>query len=427
MPSLEQMSISLPGLPPTPLLSKQETSTKRPSSWVVVFAGARDSYQVPIALQEAGLLEKFVTDFYSPLDKPFALTAFALLPGSMQSKLRRRFHPALSSDLVEWNLKYALRNLRHPEDWPRQVHLPGRRAGRIAMERGSALLAYAHVATSAFARAPESAKALFQMQPHPRTVREILTRDTLLPEFRDGSCNELNWAPSVFETYAREPLLADLCIVNSSYTRRTLIENGVKADGIRMVPYGVDCDFFAPKHVPSGDTFRVLFVGQLVRQKGLHYLLEAWRRLELPNADLRIAGRLTRNHRIINELAPTAQFLGPLSRELLREEYRRADLLCLPSLSDGFGLVVLEAMACGTPALVTTNCGAADLIEENQNGFVIPSANLEALVCRLEWASRNRDALRQMRGKARAIAERYPWSVFRKELVQTLHPVGIPA
>jgi glycosyltransferase involved in cell wall biosynthesis len=425
MPSLEQLSISLPGLPSTPLLGKQETSTKRPSSWVVVFAGARDSYHVPIALQEAGLLEKFVTDFYSPLDKPFALAAFPLLPGSMQSKLRRRFHPALSSDLVECNLRYALRNRRHPADWPRQVHLPGRRAGRIAMERGSALLAYAHVATSAFTQAPRSAKALFQMQPHPRAVREILTLDTLLPEFRDGSCNELNWDPSVFETYAREPLLADLCIVNSNYTRRTLIENGVKADRIRVVPYGVDCDFFVPKHVPYGNKFTVLFVGQPVRQKGLHYLLEAWRRLKPPNANLRIAGRLPKNREIINEIEPSAQFLGPLSRESLRAEYWRADLLCLPSLSDGFGLVVLEAMACGTPALVTTNCGAADLIEENQNGFVIPSANLQALDSLLEWASKNRDVLRHLRSKTRAIAERYPWSRFRKQLVEALQSLEI--
>jgi glycosyltransferase involved in cell wall biosynthesis len=427
MSSLEQKSMSLPGLLSTPLLSKQETCTKRRNSWVVVFAGARDSYQVPIALQEAGLLEKFVTDFYSPLDKPYALATFSLLPSSMQSTLRRRFHPALSSDLVEWSLKYALRNLRQPEDWPRQVHLAGRRAGRIAAERGSTLLAYAHVATSAFAEAPESAKVLFQMQPHPRAVREILTADTLLPEFKDGFYNELNWAPSVFETYAREPLLADLCIVNSNYTRRTLIENGVKADRIRVVPYGVDCDFFVPKHVPGGHAFRVLFVGQLVRQKGLHYLLEAWRRLKLPNADLRIAGRLPRNRKIINEMAPSMQFLGALSRESLREEYRRADLLCLPSLSDGFGLVVLEAMACGTPALVTTNCGAADLIEENQNGFVISCANLQALGSRLEWASNNRDVLRQMRSKTRAIAERYPWSRFRKQLLEALQSLEIAA
>ena len=425
MPPFERMSISLPGLPSTPLLDKQEKSTKHPSSWAVVFAGARDSYQVPVALQEAGLLEKFVTDFYSPLDKPFALAAVALLPGSMQYKLRRRFHPALSSGLVEWNLRCALRNLRQPEDWPRQVHLLGRRAGRIAAERGSALLAYAHLATSAFAEAPESAKALFQMQPHPRAVREILTRDTLLPKFRDGSCNELNWAPSVFETYAREPLLADLCIVNSSYTRRTLMENGVKADRIRVVPYGVDCDFFVPKPERGGDKFTVLFVGQLVRQKGLHYLLEAWRRLKLPNANLRIAGRLPKNREIINEITPRAQLLGPLSWESLREEYWRADLLCLPSLSDGFGLVVLEGLACGTPALVSTNCGAADLIEQDQNGFVIPSADLETLISRLEWASRNRDVLRQMRSKTRAIAERYPWSRFRKELVQTLQSLEI--
>lgn len=75
--------------------------------------------------------------------------------------------------------------------------------------------------------------------------------------------------------------------------------------------------------------------------------------------------------------ASNVEFLGRLDWTALREEYRRADLLCLPSLSDGFGLVVLEAMACGTPALITRSTGAADIIEEGCNGFVIPPSDLE--------------------------------------------------
>jgi len=104
----------------------------------------------------------------------------------------------------------------------------------------------------------------------------------------------------------------------------------------------------------------------------------------------------------------------------LREEYRRANLLCLPSLSDGFGQVILEALACGTPVLTTTSCGASDLIHHAQDGFVIPAADLESLIGRLEWASQNRDALLQMRTVARTSSEHYPWVKFRKSIVDRL-------
>jgi glycosyltransferase involved in cell wall biosynthesis len=162
------------------------------------------------------------------------------------------------------------------------------------------------------------------------------------------------------------------------------------------------------------------FVGQACRQKGLHYLLEVWRHFELPNAELRIVGRFPRYKGIVANYTQVARLLGPLEWIGLREEYRRADLLCLPSLSDGFGQVVLEALACGTPALTTSLCGASDLILDRQNGFVVPAGDIEALIASLEWASRNRDQVQQMRASARATAEQYPWTRFRQSIVERL-------
>jgi glycosyltransferase involved in cell wall biosynthesis len=393
---------------------------KSGASWVVVFAGARDSYQVPLALHEASLLQTLVTDFYSPLDVPLVHSVCELFPASLRSKLGRRFHAGLPSRVVRSQLRYALQSFRRPQDWAAQAPILGESAGRLAAKRNSALLAYPHVASSAFAHAPHSLKVLFQMQPHPVSVRNALATDTLLPQFQDGSANELTWNPNVFETYAREPRLADFCIVASHYARQTLIENGVGEDCVAVIPYGVDSHFFVPADSETLNKFTVLFVGQMVRQKGLHHLLEAWHRLKLPNAQLRIAGRSLGNIKVLKSYAGDARFLGRLDWHALRDEYQRADLLCLPSLSDGFGLVVLEAMACGTPALITRSCGSADLVEENRNGFVVAPGDLESLTSRLQWASQNRDALRQMRGPTRAIAEQHTWARFRKQLVETL-------
>lgn len=402
-----------------------DDSYKSIQSWVVVFAGARDSYQVPLALHGCGLLNSLVTDFYAPLDHPLAAGARKLLTRSLQAKLSRRFHPGLPSRSVHSELRYTISTARHPDDWPEHADLLGTRAARIAEENASGILAYSHVASSAFMQAPNALKVLFQMQPHPISVRRCLASDKLLPQFADQSFNELTWPSSVFETFSREPLLADFCIASSSYTRKTLMENGVDEQRIRVIPYGVDLDFFVPaSNAPQ--RFTVLFVGQLVRQKGLHYLLEAWQRLKLPNAELHIVGRGESIEDLAAKHRDGVKFLGTRDRQPLLAEYQQADLLCLPSLSDGFGLVVLEALACGTPVLTTKCCGAADLVRESENGFVIPSADVETLASRLEWAFVNRNGLRQMRSAARATAEHHPWKRFRKELAETLRSLIRP-
>ena len=392
--------------------------------WIVAGAGARDGYQVPIALHETSLLERLFTDFYAPLDR----IAFGrLIPPAVKKRLQRRFVPELPSHEVESNLLYVLRTCRDPSAWMRYSHLLGDRAGQAAQKSGCGIVAYSHIATSAFRNAVDSPKVLMQIQPHPVSVRAALASDSLRSDLIDGAFNEPAWPEKVLGIYSREPSLADLGIVASAYTRKTLIDNGVNPERIRIIPYGVDLDFFRPAQ-RTKDKFRVMFAGQIARQKGMHYLLEAWRRLKLPDSELRIAGRVSsENRNFVHAYAREATFLGALNREQLRLEYQQADLLCLPSLSDGFGHVVLEAMACGTPALVTQSCGACDLISSGQNGYVIAPADLDALSQKLEWAFHHRDEVSAMRFAARNTAEQYPWSRFRGALVEALQSFSTTA
>jgi glycosyltransferase involved in cell wall biosynthesis len=309
-----------------------------------------------------------------------------------------------------------------PQNWARIAPLLGEHAAELAERTHSGLFAYSHVASPAFARSPNTQKLLFQVQPHPATVRRTLAADRL--EFHDGKVDERFWPESQFETYSREPRLADLCIVPSSYCKATLRENGVDPERIAVIPYGVDLDFFMPSAVPraAGQKFTVLFVGQPIRQKGIHYLLQAWKCLQLPDSELRITGDFAEASGLREHLAGTV-FLGRLNWNELREEYRRADLLCMPSLTESFGHVMLEALACGTPVLATDACGAPDVIHHDRDGFVTPAGKLEALRATLASAARNRDQLHSMRPAARSKAEQYPWSRFRKHLVEVLRAI----
>ena len=290
----------------------------------------------------------------------------------------------------------------------------GEHAGEVAANYGCGIVSYAHVATSAFQKAAGLPKVLVQMQPYPASVREALREDELLPDLQEGEMiNELRWPQSVFETLCHEPHLADRCIVASNYTRRTLMAGGIDDESITVVPYGVDLDFFTPAS-PIIGAFRLLFVGQPVRQKGLHYLLDAWNRLKLPNAELHVVARGGRNNAILSRYSDKFIFHEDLDWTSLREEYRRADLVCLPSLSEGFGLVTLESLACGTPVLASDAAGSSELLEQGQDGFVIPAADPRSLMAALEAAYSDRPRLREMRAAARRKAEKFPWSRFRE-------------
>jgi glycosyltransferase involved in cell wall biosynthesis len=95
----------------------------------------------------------------------------------------------------------------------------------------------------------------------------------------------------------------------------------------------------------------------------------------------------------------------------------------MPSLVEGYGLVYLEALACGLPVIATRNTGAADMVQDGREGFIVPIQDVEALAEKLEWAYRNRAALTEMRTSARRLAEQYSWLRFRRGLVKVIEEV----
>ena len=113
-------------------------------------------------------------------------------------------------------------------------------------------------------------------------------------------------------------------------------------------------------------------------------------------------------------------FHGSVPAPLLSDAYLNASVLVLPSLCDGFGLVVSEALAHGLPVVTTTNAGAADLVEHGRTGFVIPPADEDALVETLQWCRDHPLDLLEMRRAALASARRWTWADFRRRQIDLL-------
>ena len=398
-------------------------------SWVVVHKGARDAYQVALALEHAGTLDTLVTDWYSPLDRGWFRAVDRVSPSGLRGAFRCRYREGLPSTHVRSYPRDAVfGRFEDARARPGDAAI-GRYAGRLARRHGAGILAYSCYAHAAFASYKRGAgpKVIFQVHPHPVSLRRLFA-DEIERSFDSQSSlerePELSITVQTFEDRSREALLADACIVASNYTRQTLIENGVEACRIQVVPYGVDLtQAMPPAHAPSG-RFRVLFVGQVTQRKGIQYLLEAWKRLALPDAELVLAGRGGGDAALLAKYEGHFRCTGPVSADALRTLYQTSDLLCMPSLAEGFGLVYLESLAHGTPVIATPNTGAADLIHDGDEGFIVGIRDVEALMDRLRWCYEHRDALAAMRVKARQLAERHSWATFQRGIVDALARIG---
>jgi glycosyltransferase involved in cell wall biosynthesis len=202
--------------------------------------------------------------------------------------------------------------------------------------------------------------------------------------------------------------MADAITVGSSFARRSFLEEGVPADKVHVIPYGVRLEAFAtPLASPaasktSAETFDVLFAGSISLRKGVPYLLEAFRRLRHPAKRLRLAGAMDASMKqVLNRLPlESVEFLGPLARPELAQWMSRSHVLVLPSIEDGFGLVMAEAMACGCPVISSTNTGGDDLYTEGAEGFIVPIRDPVAIADRMQQMADDQVLQRKMSSAA---------------------------
>jgi glycosyltransferase involved in cell wall biosynthesis len=218
----------------------------------------------------------------------------------------------------------------------------------------------------------------------------------------------------------RELGLADYVLAKSSFTKRTLTEAGVEPEKILVTPYG--CPEVDPK--PQSEPERVTFLnaGTQNLRKGLHLLYKAWERLapDPDTAALQLIGKMELPEHLRKGLPGTVQCEDSIPHEELMDRYRNASVFVLPSLADGFAMVVTEAMSRGLPVITTENTGAADLITHKENGLIIPANDIEALTQQMKWCIENKHRLPGIGAKAVETAREWQWSDYRREFARTI-------
>ena len=226
-----------------------------------------------------------------------------------------------------------------------------------------------------------------------------------------------------YNSWKQELLEYELCdyiSVPSNFVKETFISNGVTESKIFLNTYGCNLAEFFPKE-KKDDKFRVIFCGLGSIQKGFHVLLQAIELLAEDGLDIELlhVGGVEDNIDFFLETCTNINYnpVGVVAQSKLREYYSQSSVFVLPSIQDGFGMVITQAMACGLPIIVSENTGGPDILNlESGCGFSVIPGDVVDLKNKLFWCYNNQDECRKM-GKLslNLIKQNFSWDEYAKK------------
>jgi glycosyltransferase involved in cell wall biosynthesis len=392
--------------PPEALIVEPIPNSKQ-FRWIVAQEGSRQTYGVPLAFHRLGKLRIMYADIWCRFGKsllrqgPAGARALAtrfhseipehlvvsFIPAAIMAKswqhLRRaRLGPTeLSKEYCRFGRWYALRIRRHLEDVeidPSRDCFMGFNTNCLELMD---LLKQRRVFT-----------VIDQIDPARLEEDMILEEVERWPGWANapGRMSDEYW-----QRIEAEWKLADSVLVNSEWSRQALVRQGVPTEKIIVVPLALELSHnTAPQPVNPVGTLKVLWLGNVVIRKGIQYLVEAARLLQKQNIEFMLAGPLAISQKAVQSFPRNITALGRITRDRLHEVYRQAHVFVLPTISDGFGITQLEAMAHGLPVVTTPNCG--QVVTHGVDGLIVPARDSQALADALALLNADRPLLREM-------------------------------
>jgi glycosyltransferase involved in cell wall biosynthesis len=378
------------------------------------------AYQTALALQEIGLLKKFYTSFYALEKPPLSQKILRMaLPENLRKKVMNRKQEGLDESRIT--------SFFFPEILERVPLIP-RLFGRYRIM---------HLKNSLFDRRVsvqnlecdvfhgfEGCSLYSMRKAKERGAIIILDEGTFHPTesqywlkqgYEDAKLPVPTFLQKEDSAIRRKYLEfqeADFIFVASEKIKQDFIRYEKRSpDAIFVVPFGFDSARFkpTPKH---HNTFRVLFVGQVGVGKGVLYLLEAFRRLRLPNMELVLIGNIQEGFEpILAKYAGMFRHYPSIAQHALVEEFNSAAVFVLPSLVESFGMVTCEAMACGIPVIVSENCGMQP--RNGIDGFVVPACDIKALKEKILLLYENEELRQKMGESAAEYVKEFTWEHYR--------------
>lgn len=226
---------------------------------------------------------------------------------------------------------------------------------------------------------------------------------------------------------------ADVIVCNSTFTKRTLVGAGVDASRIQVVPYGFPPRVEEVAEKPVDRPLVFLNAGTQNLRKAIHLLYRAWRQCDFKpeEAELWLIGKMALPEETRKDLPGKVIIRESIPRNELMTLYRQADVFVLPTLADGFGMVISEAMSRGLAVITTGNSGGPDITTDGVDGIHIAAGDEHVLIEKMKWCVANREKVREIGFNAWVTSGKYQWSEYRKKIAGTVKDIlmarrGVP-
>ncbi|POZ52105.1 glycosyltransferase family 4 protein [Methylovulum psychrotolerans] len=377
------------------------------ANWFCAQMGAREHYAVPRSLSAKGALSRLMTDYWSDgLTRSLANA----LPSKLINSLAQRFHPGIPGELIHsWNLQAI--------SWDAKIKMMtltggvtgrylgyckvGKQFGDAVIRRmdsgrdlpkGSLFFGYDTCSLEIMRHLKKSGVVciLDQIDPCQVEIELVYDEQQAWPGWQSY---DLTVPDEFYQRHQDEWALADSIVVNSHFSREALVRQGVNRNKICVVPLSYEMvgypevrkniNFESRQYIlkhgfSTNRPLRVLFLGQIMLRKGIQYLMKAAELLKNYPVVFDIVGPLYISDKAMATASRNVRFHGRVTRNEIGGWYRNADAFILPTLSDGFAITQLEAMAYGLPVITTANCG--DVVTDGIDGFIVPTRDPEAIV-----------------------------------------------
>jgi starch synthase len=398
--------------------------------FIISHSGKQHSYYVAKALLELGYLKTFYTSSYIA---NFALQNF--IQRKEFSFLSRRFLQGLGGQHVKSAWRYEIKeqlfrklkgNTQAVNElvFKRDISFDSDLAKKLPKLSFDAFWGFQGSCRKCLEVANNVGKpGICEMTiAHLPFAKRILDEEAALhPEWADS----IDFAsfPAYYEQrLIEEPLIADKVIAISSFLKHTLVQEGINAEKVTVIPLGFDAgliNFTEEKVSFTNRPLRLLYVGRITQRKGIKYLLEAIKQFNKTDVELHIIGNVYGSGKAFQAYKNHYNYTAGVSQHELFKLYSQYDALVFPSILEGFGLVTVEAMGAGLPVITTPHTNATEVIEDGKNGYLIPIRDIDAIAMAITNLRNMDDAsFQKMRFNARQTALKYTWDAHREHVAK---------
>lgn len=288
----------------------------------------------------------------------------------------------------------------------------GKGASRKVRKNADLVIGWSSFSLEAFQNT-KAKKVLIRDSSHIETQMEILKdeyqkRGRNFTEKHTGVQRELE-----------EYRLCDSLIVLSEFAKNSFLSHGILENKIHKLTLGTDLSLFTPDSHSTKLPLKVVYFGALSFIKGVPYLIDAFKRISPSLATLELIGPLTGEIKT-DDLPPHIHYHPPLKHPELAKKLREFDVFVFPTLEDGFGQTLLQAMASGLVPVVTENCGAGEIIEKGKNGVKIPIASSESIYEAIQKLGRDLSLFQSLKKEVTKKIAGFTWENYDLQIKQII-------